>query len=347
MLFIWEGVLKKNNALRESQTVSGRFDKAEESKKYAPKVNTFASKQLYLDEIGQYDLLSREQETELGFRSKAGDLNATKELVLHNLRLVISEADKYKKLAEHHRVPMEDVYQNGNVGLWMAAKAYTPVPTARFATYARRYIRQQISRGIWREKAGVRIPTGQMEIIQTMRFLVENFKQKEQCDPTDEEILGMLREKEMEKKNPKPEQYSLEKVRKLKEWGLSSASLDTPIDDGKHSSSTQTKLGDLITDETVDGPEKEMTDKLVVSEIEKALSKLSMQDQTIIRKKWLNVDSFKTDYQVIRSLCNELSVTETELKIMEEEALTNLGNAFEDIELMKRLFMELVNREFS
>lgn len=339
--------MKKNNALREDQTVSGRFDKVEESKKYAPKVNTFASKQLYLDEIGQYDLLSREQETELGFRSKAGDLNATKELVLHNLRLVISEADKYKKLAAHHRVPMEDVYQNGNVGLWMAAKAYTPVPTARFATYARRYIRQQISRGIWREKAGVRIPTGQMEIIQTMRRLVENFKQKEQCDPTDEEILRMLREKEMEKKNPNPEQYSLEKVRKLKEWGLSSASLDTPIDDGKHSSSTQTKLGDLITDETVDSPEKEMTDKLVVSEIEKALSKLSMQDQTIIRKKWLNVDSSKTDYQVIRSLCNELSVTETELKIMEEEALTNLGNAFEDIELMKRLFMELVNREFS
>ena len=345
MLFTWEGALKNNNALKESQNRLGRFDKAEESKKYAPKFNTFASKQLYLDEIGQFKLLTREEETELGWKAHSGDLDAIRELVEHNLRLVVYEAQHFEKLARHHRVPMEDVYQNGNVGLWMAAKAYTPVPTARFATYARRYIRQQISRGIWREKAGMRIPTAQMESIQTMRRLVSDYRQREQCDPTDEEIVVMLREYEMKKNNPKPEQYTLEKVQKLKEWSMPSTSLDKPVDNGKHSSSDQTCLGDFIGDEASDTPEEEMTNKLVQDEIEKALNKLSEQDQAIIRTKWLNKEANKTQNVLTRELCKKLGVTTNELFDLEKQALANLGNAFEDIELMKQLFHELMNRE--
>lgn len=343
ILFILEGILKKK-ALVERQAARGRFDKARESEKYTPKTNTFASKQLYLDEIGQYPLLTKKEEMALGAKSSAGDFDAIQQLVLHNLRLVVSEAEKFRSKVTQYHASMEDVYQNGNIGLWMAAKAYRPMPSARFATYARKYIRQQIDRGLYREKPGPRIPTGQMETIQAMNRLINEYEQKEGREPTDEEVAEMLQQREMKRAHPHPEQFTVERVKELKTWAMQPTSLEKNIDDGKHSPSDQTSLAELIENKRAETPEAVMTKKVVQEEIEKALNKLSYMDQTIIRKKWLE-DSGKTQYVINRRLCKQFNVAVEELPELEQEALAHLGEAFEDIESMKSMFMELLNSQ--
>jgi RNA polymerase primary sigma factor len=93
---------------------------------------------MYLNEIGRVELLSSEEEIELGRRIKKGDQEARKKLAAANLRLVVSIAKKYMGRG----LGLLDLIQEGNVGLFRAVDKFDPDKGFKFSTYATWWIRQ-------------------------------------------------------------------------------------------------------------------------------------------------------------------------------------------------------------
>jgi RNA polymerase primary sigma factor len=93
---------------------------------------------MYLNEIGRVDLLSSEEEIDLGKKIRAGDQEARKKLAAANLRLVVSIAKKYMGRG----LGLLDLIQEGNVGLFRAVDKFDPDKGFKFSTYATWWIRQ-------------------------------------------------------------------------------------------------------------------------------------------------------------------------------------------------------------
>jgi len=93
---------------------------------------------MYLNEIGRVELLSAEEEVELGRRIKLGDQEARKSLAAANLRLVVSIAKKYMGRG----LGLLDLIQEGNVGLFRAVDKFDATKGFKFSTYATWWIRQ-------------------------------------------------------------------------------------------------------------------------------------------------------------------------------------------------------------
>jgi RNA polymerase primary sigma factor len=109
---------------------------------------------LYLDEIGRVPLMSHELLLETARRSRAGDAEARKGIILANLRLVVHIARGYRGRG----LAMLDLIEEGNLGLIRATDRFEPERGLRFSTYAAIWIRQAILQGIAEQSRSVRIP---------------------------------------------------------------------------------------------------------------------------------------------------------------------------------------------
>jgi RNA polymerase sigma-32 factor len=108
----------------------------------------------FCDEMARFDLLSPEEEKRLIAAYRAGDLRARDALVNANLRYVVGAAKKYA----HQGTAIEDIVQQGNLGLVRAAETFDPAFGARFLTYAARWVHQSIVVYIERDRGVVRMP---------------------------------------------------------------------------------------------------------------------------------------------------------------------------------------------
>ena len=109
---------------------------------------------LYLSEIGQYKILSREEELELATKAQAGDNEARNKLVEHNLRLVIPVAKRYLS----QEISLVDLVLAGNEGLMTAARKFDPSLGYKFSTYATWWIRQSLQKAVMECGRTIRIP---------------------------------------------------------------------------------------------------------------------------------------------------------------------------------------------
>ena len=98
----------------------------------------------YLSEVGQYKLLTPEQERELAYKVRDGDLEAQQLFLNCNLRLVINIAKRY----QGRGLDLMDLIQEGNLGLMTALDRYDVTLGYKFSTYATGWIRQGITRAI-------------------------------------------------------------------------------------------------------------------------------------------------------------------------------------------------------
>lgn len=113
----------------------------------------------YLEELRQHPLISREDELELARRIRTGDHRALNRLVAANLRFVVAVARRYSGRG----VPLEDLVNEGNLGLMRAARRFDESKDVRFLSYAVWWIRQSILGVLARDARIVRVPTGRME----------------------------------------------------------------------------------------------------------------------------------------------------------------------------------------
>jgi RNA polymerase primary sigma factor len=108
----------------------------------------------YLAEISKIPLLSTTEEIRLAKRAQANDGEARRKLIVSNLRLVVSIAKKYL----YYGLPLQDLIEEGNVGLMKAVDRFDPDRGCKFSTYATWWIRQAITRALSNYGRTVRIP---------------------------------------------------------------------------------------------------------------------------------------------------------------------------------------------
>lgn len=143
---------------------------------------------IYLREVGQYPLLTKEEEYKFAVAAKNGNNEAREALINHNLRLVISIA----KLYIGRGIAFSDLVQEGNIGLMIAVDKYEVDKGFKFSTYATYWIKQRISRAVMEQSRNIRIPINIITLIGNIKRVEKEYEQKYNRTPKMEEIAEIL-----------------------------------------------------------------------------------------------------------------------------------------------------------
>jgi len=129
------------------------------------------NEQLYFRDLYRYRILTPEEEKDLVHRIKAGDPAALNPLILGNLRFVVSIARRYQGKG----LSLLELINEGNLGLYKAAKRYDPSREVKFISYAVWWIRQSIQKALFEQVGAVRIPPNKLALVNRFkRALLQN-----------------------------------------------------------------------------------------------------------------------------------------------------------------------------
>lgn len=217
----------------------------------------------YLEEIGHIPLLSVEEERELAMRIERGDEDARRRLIEANLRLVVNIAKRYVRSG----IPIEDLIQEGNLGLIRAAEKFDWRRGYKFSTYATIWIHQAIRRGIANRAGLVRIPVHGHDVIARLKRARRLLEQELAHEPSIEEIAASAG-------------VDPDLARDLLNADAAPFPLDIPIDP----SGTET-LSSFLPDSRED-PEESAVRSSLRRDIELVLTTLSPREQAVIRMRF-------------------------------------------------------------
>ncbi|MDR2761494.1 MAG: RNA polymerase sigma factor RpoD/SigA, partial [Planctomycetaceae bacterium] len=142
----------------------------------------------YLSEINSTHLLTAEEELELAAAIAEGDMEARDKMVRANLRLVVNIARAFTGKG----LSLQDLIEEGNLGLLRAVEGFDPAMGTRFSTYASYWIKQSIKRSLINSSKTIRIPAYMVEILSKWRRAGSRLVEELGRTPTAEEIARML-----------------------------------------------------------------------------------------------------------------------------------------------------------
>jgi len=143
---------------------------------------------LYFQEVKAFPLLSREEECELARGIRGNDGAALHKLVNSNLRFVVSIAKEYA----HYGVPLEDLINEGNLGLLKAAQRFDETRGYKFISYAVWWIRQSILAALANHSKIVRMPLNRARVLNQIKRVSSELQQDLRRKPLPEEIAARL-----------------------------------------------------------------------------------------------------------------------------------------------------------
>ena len=256
----------------------------------------------YFEEISREDPLTPEEEVELAAKVRAGDSAALDKLLRANLRFVVSVAKKY----QNHGLSLEDLINEGNIGLIKAAQRYDETRGFKFISYAVWWVRQTILQAISEYSRTVRLPLNVVGNLNKISRITSEFEQEYEREPTAEEIEEILIR----------ENIDPDIAMQLTEGTLS---IDTPI--GKDGSGT---LQDILTGQGEYEPGKLLTEESFRLEIKRVLHSLDEREATVLRM------YFGIDYELpmtLEEIGTRLNLTRERVRQIKEKALRKLRHA--------------------
>jgi RNA polymerase primary sigma factor len=151
----------------------------------------------YFTEVSNVPMITPDEEVELAQRIREGDELALEKLVKANLRFVVSVAKQY----QNRSLPLNDLINEGNLGLIKAAKKFDETKGFKFISYAVWWIRQSIMQALAEQSRIVRLPMNKSGAINQIRRAYAELEQKFEREPTEEELADILDMKPNEVRN--------------------------------------------------------------------------------------------------------------------------------------------------
>lgn len=255
---------------------------------------------MYLKEIGSYPLLSGNEEKELAMRIEQGDVIAKEHMANSNLKLVVSVAKRY---VAGSGMSLQDLIQEGNIGLLKAVEKFDYHKGYKFSTYAMWWIRQAITRAISDQSRTIRIPVHMREQMNKMKRAARHFLSENNREPNPEEMAEIML-------------MPVERVEEIMTYIGDTISLETPVGDKEDS-----MLGDFIADDGM--PEQFAATEYVMlkAELEEVLSTLTDREQRIIRQRFGFEDG---RIRTLEEIGREFHLTRERIRQIEVRAIKRL-----------------------
>ena len=259
---------------------------------------------LYFKQIGNYPLLTPEEEVELITAAQNGDDKAREKVINSNLRLVVSIAKKY-----HNNVGLSflDLIQEGNMGLTTCIDKFDVSQGYRFSTYATWWIRQAISKAIINQSNTIRMPAHLYDLSSKINKASQKLLNDLGREPTDDEIAQELGIK-------------VEKIKDILNVSKSPMSLDYTVGEDD-----DTSVGELIADDRIESPETIVINKEKHNAIMKVLNTLNEREREVIILRFGIEDGQNKSLEEVGEICG---VTKERIRQIEIKALRKLRQPF-------------------
>ena len=286
---------------------------------------------LYLNEIGQVDLLTADDERRLGKAIRDG-LEAQRELDVHgesiglkerralqrvvgegnaakdhmvraNLRLVVSIARRY----DRKELQLADLIQEGNIGLMHATEKYDFQKGFKFSTYATWWIRQAMTMALADQGRNIRIPGHMMEIVNRIHRVERELYAELGRDPAPEEVAARS-------------DVSVERLLEIMQITIPTSSLDAPVG----VDSDDLTVGDTIVNPNSTDDPQESTERLqLIEAISTMLQGLPERDKEILAMRF-GIDKYAGRPHKLEDVAKQMKVTRERVRQIEQKTLARL-----------------------
>ncbi len=259
----------------------------------------------YLREINETKLLSAAEEKQLAKAIAQGDVRARDRMIRANLRLVVNIARGYTGKG----LGLQDLIEEGNLGLLRAVEGFDPTMGTRFSTYASYWIKQSIKRALINSAKTIRIPAYMVELLSKWRRANVRLTDELKRNPTPEEIARLLG-------LPKRKLPIIKKAIQIYN--------STPQSDQSESGWS---LGEMVMDERMRSPEEELLENDVMSKIKSMLHDLDDRESKVLKMRFGLED---TEPHTLKEIGELMGLTRERVRQIETEALKKLGDGLRD-----------------
>ncbi len=254
----------------------------------------------YLQEIGRVDMVTPEEEVELARRIRTGDQLSLERLVSANLRFVVSVAKKYQNLG----LPLNDLINEGNLGLVKAAQRFDETRGFKFISYAVWWIRQSIIQAIAENSRLVRLPLNKVGSLTKINKAFSALEQEFEREPTAEELAKCL-------------EIGEDEVKTTLAVASRHVSMDAPFEEGESNS-----LIDVLENPGAQNADHEMDYTYSLSvETERSLSLLTEREREVLKLFYgIGVDNAMT----LSDIGETLGLTRERVRQIKDKSINKL-----------------------
>lgn len=267
--------------------------------------------QLYLEEIGKIPLLTDSEVIELARRLEGGDPDARQRLVNANLRLVVAIAKRY----QGRGVLLEDLVQEGNLGLIRAVERFDYRRGFRFSTYAAWWIRHRITRAIANQGRTIRLPVHIVDLVNKISRVSAQLTQTLGREPDDGEVADEMG-------------LSVEELLEIRATASAPLSLEMPLDgnDGD-----EDEMGELLESHTVGRPDERLADRMLRDRVRETMETLPLREREVVARRF----GIGTRRYTLEELEAEFGIPCERLSQIEAQALRKLSHPSRGLNLLK------------